>query len=291
MGYDTKIGVLLLGTWVNSFLYMIEMIQAWSYYRDFPTDSLFLKSTVASALLVDTASTVSACACVYKYVVTNWGNATYLGRENWGIPFYCITTGISSGIVQMFLIGRAGRLIKSRSLKMVVVGTLSALSIGSVASAFWTGIIVAISPFYQKRGQVVVSATVWLAASAGTDFLIAVALLWRLIILKKQHQSAAAMVESRMTGVLERLVVTTIETGSATATVALVILTTYLADKETNTCVGIGFTLGRIYTLTMLMNLNPRKELVENRQNLGQRTPTTQEDRAGVDEKSVYGSA
>ncbi|KAL8277136.1 hypothetical protein RQP46_010464 [Phenoliferia psychrophenolica] len=37
----------------------------------------------------------------------------------------------------------------------------------------------------------------------------------------------------------------------------------YLANKESNATIGIGFVLGRVYTVTMLVNLNMRKSLVQ----------------------------
>mgnify|MGYP001558891429 CR=1 FL=1 len=61
---------------------------------------------------------------------------------------------------------------------------------------------------------------------------------------------------------------------------AIITLVVYLADKESNgaaarfqvgerslkircaVTIGVGFTLGRVYTLTLLMNLNSRKDLV-----------------------------
>lgn len=56
-----------------------------------------------------------------------------------------------------------------------------------------------------------------------------------------------------------RLIITTIRSGSATSVVALTALSLFLGDEEANYCVGVAGTLGRIYTLTMLANLNARR--------------------------------
>lgn len=38
------------------------------------------------------------------------GDTPYLLRQNFVVPVYCVSTGIVSGIVQLFLTARAGRL-------------------------------------------------------------------------------------------------------------------------------------------------------------------------------------
>ncbi|EEB91020.1 hypothetical protein MPER_10694, partial [Moniliophthora perniciosa FA553] len=57
---------------------------------------------------------------------------------------------------------------------------------------------------------------------------------------------------------IKQLTTLAIQTGSPGAVVATIALITYLNDIESNITVGVAFTLGRVYTLTMLHNLNSR---------------------------------
>jgi hypothetical protein len=73
---------MLLGTWINMMLYMLEIVQvsrlsgimfydadrssqAIRIYRNYPNDPIGLKLAVAGAFVVDTVCTMAACATVY----------------------------------------------------------------------------------------------------------------------------------------------------------------------------------------------------------------------------------
>ena len=58
---------------------------------------------------------------------------------------------------------------------------------------------------------------------------------------------------------IQRLIIATIRSGTATSIIALITVALFLSDKEANFCVGLTFCLGRVYTLTMLSNLNSRR--------------------------------
>jgi hypothetical protein len=60
---------------------------------------------------------------------------------------------------------------------------------------------------------------------------------------------------------LRRLTALAISTGFAPTVLAVASLITFLADQESNVCVGIAFCLGRTYSITALYNLNMRGRL------------------------------
>ncbi|KAJ6506957.1 hypothetical protein C8R45DRAFT_971104 [Mycena sanguinolenta] len=240
-------GALLIGTWANSFLYMAELTQARYYFRHFKHDDWKLKTLVLVTFLIDTASTVGDYACVYLYTITHAGDPVYLSKQPWPIPLYLFTTAMIAILVQSFLVGRYWWFTRN----VVVTLINSFLCIVAFGGAVTCGVIIAIFPAFSQREKVRVPATVWLVTEAVADLSIAAALLWEL------KKARPTLVDTR--SILDRLVALTIRTGTATATLAIGTVIAFELDDENNISVAIAYTLGRVYVLSMLANLNVRR--------------------------------
>ncbi|KAJ7062695.1 hypothetical protein C8F01DRAFT_1134974 [Mycena amicta] len=240
-------GALLIGTWANSFLYMAELTQARYYFRHFKHDDWKLKAFVLLAVLVDTASTVGDYACVYLYTITHAGDRDYLAHQHWPIPLYLFTTAVIAILVQSFLVVRYWWFTRN----ILVTLLNSFFCIVACGGAFACGVIIAIFPAFTEREKVKIPASIWLVIEAVADLSIAAAMLWEL------RKARPTLVDTR--SVLDRLVVLTIRTGTATATLAVATVIAFLLNDETNISVGIAYTLGRVYVLSMLANLNVRR--------------------------------
>ncbi|KAJ7306308.1 hypothetical protein DFH08DRAFT_1088932 [Mycena albidolilacea] len=244
---DTITGALLIGTWANSFLYMAELMQARYYFRHFKHDDWKLKTFVSVAFLVDTVSTVGDYACVYLYTIKHAGDPVYLADQNWGIPLYLFTTAIIAILVQSFLVVRYWWFTRN-----ILVALLNCfLIIVAFGGSMTVGVIIAMFPAFRERDKVKIPATIWLVTEAVADLSIAAAMLWEL------RKARPTLNESR--SVLDRLVALTIRTGTASATLAVAALIAFLLRDDNNVSVGIAYTLGRVYVLSMLANLNVRK--------------------------------
>ncbi|KAJ7708894.1 hypothetical protein B0H17DRAFT_1174192 [Mycena rosella] len=241
------IGALMLGTFVNSMLYMLEILEVIKYYKGFPKDSKTIKACIFTLVLLDTTCTFAEWACIYLYGVLHWGDLSYLGYQNLVIPIYIYTSGIIGFIVQNFLISRYYKLTNRRAVCATLVLMSTAAEVGSV----WCATQLSVVTDYTHRNVAVHSAILWLVSSAATDISIAAALVLQL------HSVTSAFRETR--SLIRRLIFHTIQTGSFTTAIAICVLVTYLTDTNANICVGFGFTLGRLYTLTMLFNLNNRR--------------------------------
>ncbi|KAJ6460627.1 hypothetical protein C8R45DRAFT_1109038 [Mycena sanguinolenta] len=96
------IGALLVGTWANSMLYAVEVMQAVEYYRRFKHDTWMLKVPsfvltvynslifcpasqllVSSVIAIDSVSMIANYASVYLYTITHWGDPAYLQNQYW----------------------------------------------------------------------------------------------------------------------------------------------------------------------------------------------------------------
>ncbi|KAJ7111236.1 hypothetical protein C8R44DRAFT_883063 [Mycena epipterygia] len=252
-GLDTIIGALLIGTWADSLLYSVEILQAVYYFRHFKNDSWMLKLLVLSAITIDTVSMLGNYACVYLY---------------WPVILYLFSTGIVAALVQSFLVIRYWSLAKNVSITPILFCFIMA----AIGGAFASAVTIATFPTYKDRGKVKIPATTWLVAEAVTDISIALALLFEFRKVKTSFQET----KRRAHFLVNRLAALTIRTGAAGATIAAAVLIAYLINNESNgeflSCqgsiilcgsyfqvpLGIGFCLGRVYCLTMLTNLNFR---------------------------------
>ncbi|KAJ7666485.1 hypothetical protein B0H14DRAFT_3539399 [Mycena olivaceomarginata] len=244
---DTITGALLIGDLgkLPQFLYMAELMQARYYFRHFKHDDWKLKTFVSVAFLVDTVSTVGDYACVYLYTIKHAGDPVYLADQNWGIPLYLFTTAIIAILVQSFLVVRYWWL-------NILVALLNCfLIIVAFGGSMTVGVIIAMFPAFRDRDKVKIPATIWLVTEAVADLSIAAAMLWEL------RKARPTLNESR--SVLDRLVALTIRTGTASATLAVAALIAFLLRDDNNVSVGIAYTLGRVYVLSMLANLNVRR--------------------------------
>ncbi|KAJ6545605.1 hypothetical protein B0H19DRAFT_1267012 [Mycena capillaripes] len=270
---DIILGALLVGTWANSVLYTVEVIQTAYYYRHFKDDNWMLKLLVSSAIAFDSVSMIANYASVYlvcicffhdmKGLIDAMYSTKSVTGEIWRIcrtsigqfdPLYVFTTGVVAALAQSFLAARYWLLNKFI--------TLTLFFFVAAGGAFASGATLVIFPQFTDRRKVLIPATTWLFTGAVTDISIALALLLELRKLESSFKETRSLVN--------RLVAQAIQTGTAGATIALVVLVAFLTNKESNVSTGIAYCIGRVYCITMLANLNNRKILVSNERTLHQ---------------------
>ncbi|KAK0501055.1 hypothetical protein EDD18DRAFT_788811 [Armillaria luteobubalina] len=244
--YDQSLGAILIGSWFNAMLYMLELWQGYIFFSTFRGDALIVRLMVIISLVVDTLGTANNCACIYLYTVTHWGDMTYILVQNWAVPTYVILSGISACNVQLFLSYRFWTLTKNT----FITGTLITFSLASLGGAIANGITVVYHSDYAQRDFNIKTVTIWLVASAVADISIACALIIQLRSSKPVFKETKALIR--------RLTIMAMQTGTVTTTLAIICLILYLVNTESNITVGFGFCLGRVYALTMLFNLNTR---------------------------------
>ncbi|KAJ7703837.1 hypothetical protein B0H14DRAFT_3173212 [Mycena olivaceomarginata] len=235
---DIVLGALLVGTWANSVLYTVEVIQL----------------LVSSAIAIDAVSMIANYASVYLVVhnhslglirssslrLAQW---PHWPKVPWLLGYWLLTRNKFITLTLFFLITVA------------------------TGGAFACGVTIAIFPEYTNRRKVIIPGTTWLITEAVTDISIASALLWEF------RKAKSSFKETR--SLLKRLVAQTIQSGTAGASMALAVLVAFLANKESNggflglplsipgshipVPTGIAYGLGRVYCITMLANLNSRK--------------------------------
>ncbi|KAJ6449744.1 hypothetical protein C8R45DRAFT_1128653 [Mycena sanguinolenta] len=263
---DANTGALLIGTWASSLLYMAELLQAVYYFRNFKNDSWKLKSYVALVFTIDTISAIGNYACVYLYTITHAGDFVYLTKQNWAVPLYIISTSFVGILVQSFLVVRYWRFTNNTTIVCFVSILILAMFVGGIYSV----LVVVLFPALKDRNKAWISGIVFFVTQVSADLIIAGALVRELMKAKSVFKGQ----QRRVNNTLNRLVLHTIQTGTATAVVAVLALVMlallpsssvvflfpprFLIDYETNIPVGIMYTSGRVYVLNMLLNLNIR---------------------------------
>ncbi|KAJ6449469.1 hypothetical protein C8R45DRAFT_1130828 [Mycena sanguinolenta] len=261
---DAITGALLIGTWASSLLYMAEVLQAVHYFRTFKKDNWKMKSYVAVTFAIDTISAVSDYACVYLYTITHAGDLVYLSKQNWAVPLYVISSSTVALLVQGFLAFMYWRLRRvhpsdesnaraSSTHNTIIVCLLSILIVAAFGGGLASGLTIVLFPALKDRSKVRISGTVWMITQASADLIIAGALLLEVMKAKTVFQG-----QRRVSNMLNRLVSHIIQTGTVTAVIAVLAIMIFLINEETNIPVGILYTSGRVYVLSMLMNLNMR---------------------------------
>jgi hypothetical protein len=245
---------------------MLETIQINRVMRQH-NRTLPLRCVVLACYVLDVLGTMSECGTVYLYTVTHWGDEAYAMKQPWSLSVGLACTGAVSFMVQSYLILRYHSLSKS----VLISTALFLLSLLSAGSTFTLSALITIANSYSQRNVLTLPTTIWLSGTAAADCAIAGGLVWELFKMKVR-------VKTRETdNLIRRLISNAIQTGCATSFVALLILAMYLRDPESNISIAFGFCLGRLYSLTMLLNINSRGGLASGESSVANSTGLSDE--------------
>ncbi|KAJ7730282.1 hypothetical protein B0H14DRAFT_3518119 [Mycena olivaceomarginata] len=191
-------------------LYTAEILQAVYYFSNFKDDGWRIKTLVAVAFVIDTVSAMGEYAC---YTVSHAGDLAYLSKQNWGLPLYTIATTCVAILVQSFLVFRYWRFTNNT----IFVVLLSVVILVAFGSGLASGLAVLLFPALRDRTKLRVSGTVWIVTQVSADLIIAAALVYEFQKAKSKFSEGWR----RIHNTLDRLVLLTIQTGSATAVIAV----------------------------------------------------------------------
>ncbi|KAJ7264619.1 hypothetical protein C8J57DRAFT_1718516 [Mycena rebaudengoi] len=222
---DLNIGCLLIASWANMVLFTLQGVQTCRYFIRYPKDTWFNKISVLGALASD-FMTVFACLSV---------NYLYLP----------VLPPVLADSTLKLHAGRSNGCGCPLIAPFIFTGLVGA---GATATHIF------INPSYTERDAVVRYVPIWLSGSAATDVIITGLLVWTFRTLKTNFVST--------TELLRCLSITSVRNGSITTVMTLINLVVFTLQPETNSAVMIEMTIGRIYTLSMLANLNNRTLLV-----------------------------
>ncbi|KAF8913735.1 hypothetical protein CPB84DRAFT_1840537 [Gymnopilus junonius] len=282
---DNTFGAAYIGVVVAGMLYGVSFVQTWYYFLKYRQDVWYIKTLVAAVWMFETVHQALISHTVYYYVITNYNSPDTLGKIVWSVllevlfnvrrqliarflPAKIDPQGLIGLLVQSFLTLRVWRLSGNNVPLTMVVGTLVLGCFGiaficmsfadnNFSKLYYLGCSVAFTvqslqlqtwvDLAQLKG---LSMAVNLLGAA-TDVIIAAALFVFL------HRSRTGFKKSDT--MISKLIAFTVSTGLLTSICAVASLVSILASGNTLIYVAFYFTLGRLYSNSVLATLNARQ--------------------------------
>ncbi|KAF7360546.1 hypothetical protein MVEN_00785700 [Mycena venus] len=244
--FDTSVGPLLLGIFLNTYLYGLVTNQYVSYVHHKFNDPRWIKTIVIILFLVDTTHSAVGVYAAWNLCVVNFNNPAILLVVDWTIPFTAVAVSTSGVVTQTFLIHRVFQLTKSKFL----VTILAALSTGGFVSGWIAGVRSGILKDIIKFREIIPLVTCWLTLLSSVDLLITAILIFVLARSKTGFR--------RTDTIINRLIRGAVQTGLFASMFALGDLFSFVFASNTTFYAMFAYPIGRIYTNTLLDTLNAR---------------------------------
>ncbi|KAF7341752.1 hypothetical protein MSAN_02074000 [Mycena sanguinolenta] len=247
-------GPMILGFMWSYMLYGGLVVQIYMYTEAFPTDRRGLKILVWVVLFFETCFTALMTVAAWNMFGSGWGQLDVLLQLNWSWGFLPFVSGILSTLAQGFYTWRIWHLTKQFWWPVPIILTILA----QYVALFWFGIQASdfkgvwniaglYTSVFPQNPEGIGS---WLAAIAFSDVLITIALtshFWRC----KQKTKFAGT-----TGMLNRLIRLSIETGALTSIPAIVDVILCIGFFSYN--ITVFLVLGKLYSNVLMATLNGR---------------------------------
>ncbi|KAJ7441720.1 hypothetical protein FB451DRAFT_1414511 [Mycena latifolia] len=247
-----EFGPMFVGNMFNWLFLGLLTMQVYTYWVKFPKDRIMLKVLVYSVFVLDLFQTAVGTHEAWWNTISNWGSIEAFETGPWTslmIPLLC---GLISAMVQIFYAFRIWKLKKTavfRFLAGFIVLLAIAQSIGSIAGSAVLFGHLDVEGFIRSHPIL----TFWLAGSLVTDIVIAGTMIWIL------YTAKSAIDTPRTRSLLNRLMVNTIQTGTATAVCAGIELILWVKFTDTNYHIAFGYVLAKLYSNSFMATLNARQ--------------------------------
>ncbi|KAI0049155.1 hypothetical protein FA95DRAFT_1604686 [Auriscalpium vulgare] len=262
------IGPIFVGNTLDWLLLGTLILQVYTYYFNFPNDTLRLRLLVLVLLCLDIVQTAFGTHMAWFYMVKTWSNPAQIGASVWSEAM----NPVMCSIIQTFYAWRIWTLRKSvltRCLTVVIVlialsqsltATISSVliqinsdtkqvcdSTGCENIKSWIQTVLRLQPEYE----------LWLAGSFVADILISGCMVWILYTEKRDFT-----VTTRIESIINKLMINAIQTGLVTVACAGVELSLFVTvGKAGNYPLIPAYILGKLYSNSLLVTLNARKAL------------------------------
>ncbi|KAJ7507531.1 hypothetical protein B0H11DRAFT_2218372 [Mycena galericulata] len=237
-----------IGFSVATAMYGISVLQAYLYYRNYPTDQAMWKCVVALLFTLDTLSTTFVAHSLYTYFVLNFGKRPV---DDLVIPW-----SFSSEKLLASLITFVAQIFYAHAIWKVTVNKTITYSISLLAVVCLAlGIVTAVDIFTidmvigTRRFSIISGCVQGLAAL--NDALITVGMCYHLQRNRSGLPSTNQFVDS--------LIVYTVSRGILTATAQIIFLITNVALPKQTYFLPFQQSVGKLYVNSVLATLNLRR--------------------------------
>ncbi|KAF9491449.1 hypothetical protein BDN71DRAFT_1452894 [Pleurotus eryngii] len=237
---------MLIGLFLNIWLYGIMTTQVYLYYMEYPKDKWWIKSLVAILLLADTLNALFLCIYVYKSLITNFNNPEFLADPDWIFATDPALTGIIAAIVQLFFSWRIKVLTSNNGIFVVVV----VCALVGLAGALFTAVEVTKSVSFEEFRRFKWAVIVWLCSEAFGDLVIT----GTLVTFLRNHKTGFPSSDK----LVDRIIRMTMQTGLTTSVCAILDIIFFLRYPNGLHLI-FNFALSKLYTNSLMSTLNSRK--------------------------------
>ncbi|KAJ7701463.1 hypothetical protein B0H17DRAFT_1195252 [Mycena rosella] len=247
---DGTLGALEIGAVVATFLFGVETLQTFNYYRQYPKDSVILRISVAFIWFLELAHTICALHAVYSLSVTYYGQVEHLFNPPYSLQTTILFSSSVYTLVQIFFANRLHLLSGSRPIPFLCY-FLNLLRFGCNLAMFAFSIGPGGIPVLQSRWHSLMATA--FSLGAGVDVLTALSTcycLWKLRNFGHTHTRR----------IVDTLIFWSIETTSITSATGLVLLILFLTRSD---LAWLSFHLiqAKLFSNSMLAALNGRQRL------------------------------
>ncbi|KAJ7701377.1 hypothetical protein B0H17DRAFT_185750 [Mycena rosella] len=262
--YDLTLGCLLFSSWANMVLFTLELRQMYQYFMRYPRDAMFNKVFVLVALASDFTTVFACLSQNYLYLVTHWGTTSYLLTQPWCVPVYVVGSSISAAVVQFWL----ARMVFNLTKQWIWIPVISVFILAGLTGAGVIASLLVIDSSYAARPGLIKWLTLWLAGCVGADTVITAVLVFKFRSIRTSFSDTKDLIR--------RLWVAAVRNGAITTVLTIITLVVFTLQPQTNSAAMIEVTIGRVYTISMLSNLNNRSVLLGDSQGSSSNKKTTE---------------
>ncbi|KAG2115907.1 uncharacterized protein F5147DRAFT_675158 [Suillus discolor] len=241
------VGPVVLGALVDTCLFGCLVIQTYVYYANFANDHRAIRFTVAAVFAIQVAHVMCVSATLWNTAVSAYDDPSKLQILPLASAATILFTGITGALVESYFAFRLWKVSKKLLLpilSLVLCIIAQVVSIVITVQAFKT---TSIAVFEVDQNTPI---TLALTSRVLCDLILTLSTAW---YLKNQRSGYL-----RTTNMIDRLVLWTIETGLITSLVAVLVISFFLAMKETYIWVGLYTILASVNGNSLLALLNGR---------------------------------
>ncbi|KAN0073598.1 hypothetical protein V8E55_012205 [Tylopilus felleus] len=247
--YDTTIGTLLVGIFLNTYLYGLVTYQFAVYYRTKFNDRPTTRYMVFFLFILDTFHSASVIYMAWNYAVTNYNNPAALGLTVWPYSFTPLATALAALVTQVYLGFRIWRLTNSKFLYRVAI----LLAIPSFILGLMCSVEAWAIRFLSELPRLTPLVIAWLSMQVVVDTFITTTL----VIVFSRSRTGFKKTDT----ILNRFIRAAVQTGLFVGIFSLGDLITFIVLPNTNLYGMFAIPIGRIYSNTLLDTLLTREML------------------------------
>ncbi|KAJ3837377.1 hypothetical protein F5878DRAFT_710841 [Lentinula raphanica] len=262
----------VIGAFLNIFLYGIAVSQMYTYYRTSKRDDFWLKLLVFYLFVFDTFNSICDIGLVFESLLLKFGDPGIVATSPWTLRLDGISTTLVSTPVQVYMAWRIRKITKMN----IPAAIICVFALASLIGSIWLTIAVSNTPQFAKFNSFRAAPSLWLISSAIADIMIAVCLVYGLSKNRSgrkdgrktlgffrrwsptREQPGPAVGFAVNDWHIDRIIRTTVATGTLTAVTALADVILFLSKPDTTIFFAWDLMLCKMYTTTLLLSLNAR---------------------------------